>query len=442
MLQYFYSQVVIRVIIILALMAGMLFLIQAKSYSLAIILAIGLTSSVYQLIRYVNHTNRELANFFSAIKYDDYTLNTYSARKGKTFEVLQGTLNLISKKFRDIRAEKEANHQFLQTLIHHVEVGLLCVKEDGEVILMNEALKNLLHKSYLIHFDGLKKINAQLWKKVQALKPGDPDLIKINIQNKLLQLSIQAVDIKLQDVSFRLYTFQNIQNELEAKELDAWQKLIRILTHEIMNSVAPISSLSSTLKDMLSQNDLSQEEKMKYVQQSIDVIQKRSEGLLDFTETYRTLTRIPPPKFQRIDLIHLTDQVVRLMNSELQKSQINLQMDLPESSLLFDGDPHLLEQVIINLLKNAIDAVKEVKQPMIRIAVSRTSSGKVSLEIADNGPGISEENLDQIFVPFFTTKEEGSGIGLSLSRQIIRMHKGQIEIQSAEGEGTLVKINL
>lgn len=440
MLQHFYSQVVIRVIIILALMSGMLFLIQAASYSLAIFLAIGLAGSVYQLIRYVNHTNRELANFFSAIKYDDYTLNTYSGRKGKTFEVLQGTLNLISKKFRAIRAEKEANHQFLQTLIHHVEVGLLCVKEDGEVILMNDALKNLLHKSYLIHLDGLKKINPQLWEKVQALPPGDPELLKINIQNKLLQLSLQAVDIKLQDVSFRLYTFQNIQNELEAKELDAWQKLIRILTHEIMNSVAPISSLSSTIKDMLEEPDLSREEKLGHIQKSIEVIQKRSEGLLDFTETYRTLTRIPPPKFQKLDLVQLTDQVITLMKSDLQYFQIELKKDLPDTPLLFEGDPHLLEQVLINILKNAIDAVQEIPQPMIKILASRTPAGKVSLEIADNGPGISEEMLDQVFVPFFTTKESGSGIGLSLSRQIIRMHKGQIEMQSAEKEGTLVKI--
>jgi nitrogen fixation/metabolism regulation signal transduction histidine kinase len=442
MLQHFYSQVVIRVIIILALMSGMLFLIQAKSYSLAVFLAIGLVSSVYQLIRYVNHTNRELANFFSAIKYDDYTLNTYSGRKGKSFEILQDTLKLISKKFRDIRAEKEANHQFLQTIIHHVEVGLLCVKEDGEVILMNEALQNLLHKSYLINFEGLKKINPQLWEKVNALQPGAPELIKVNIQNKLLQLSIQAVDIKLQDVSFRLYTFQNIQNELEAKELDAWQKLIRILTHEIMNSVAPISSLSSTLKDMLANPSLSQEEKLEHAQKSMQVIQKRSEGLLDFTETYRTLTRIPPPKFQRLDLVQLAGQVITLMESDFQKFEIELQKDLPHAPLLFDGDPHLLEQVFINLLKNAVDAVREVPQPIVKLSVSRTPAGKVSLEIADNGPGISEEMLDQVFVPFFTTKEEGSGIGLSLSRQIIRTHKGQIEMQSAEGEGTLVKITL
>jgi two-component system nitrogen regulation sensor histidine kinase NtrY len=277
---------------------------------------------------------------------------------------------------------------------------------------------------------------------VNALQPGDPELVKVNIQNKLLQLSIQAVDLKLQDVSFRLYTFQNIQNELEAKELDAWQKLIRILTHEIMNSVAPISSLSSTLKDMLADSSLSQEEKLEHAQKSMEVIQKRSEGLLDFTETYRTLTRIPPPKFQRLDLVQLADQVITLMESDLQKFQIELQKDLPPTPLLFDGDPHLLEQVLINLLKNAIDAVREVPQPIIKLSVGRTPAAKVSVEIADNGPGISEEMLDQVFVPFFTTKEEGSGIGLSLSRQIIRMHKGQIEMQSAEGEGTLVKISL
>ncbi len=442
MIQKFSINIVIRIVFLLLLMAGMLYLIQTGSYGLSVMLGILIIVVTSQLIQYVNQTNRDLSNFFSAVKYDDFTLNNAAARKGKSFEELQGGINLINKKFRDIRAEKEANHQFLQTLIRHVEVGLLCVQDDGEVILMNEALKNILHKSFLVNLESLKKIDERLYDKIVTLEPGHPELIKLNIQNTLLQLSVQAVDMKLQDISFRLYTFQNIQNELEAKELDAWQKLIRILTHEIMNSVAPISSLSSTIKGMLDQSHLSDEDKLEQIHKSIGVIQRRSEGLLDFTETYRTLTRIPPPKFQNLNVMNLLEDVLTLMAPDFKKNNIELIKQIHSDSQFMHGDPHLLEQVLINLLKNAKDAVKNTEDAFIKVSLFPGRFGKVGIQISDNGPGIPADMLDQIFVPFFTTKEEGSGIGLSLSRQIIRMHKGQIEIQSAEGEGTVVTLTI
>lgn len=442
MLRNFRLNIIVRVTIIVVFAILLSVGADNRNYLLMGGAFVLLTIAVTNLIQYVNQTNKNLANFFTAIKYNDFTTNTSTTRQGAHFEDLQESFNLINRKFRSIRAEKEANHQFLQTLVQHVDIGLLCVDGNGEVILMNNALQKLLRKSYLINLNALKKIDEQLWTVINDLKDGSRELLKVNIQNHLLQLSIQAVDITLQKEPFRLISFQNIQSELEAQELLAWQKLIRILTHEIMNSVAPISSLSSTINNMLNQADNIEQVQLETIKKSLAVIHKRSEGLLDFTETYRTLTRIPPPKFQIVDLQILVEEVETLMDLDIRKYNIQLIKEYDTEKIQIKGDPHLLEQVLINLLKNAIEACKEQPTPKIELHVFSTQDYRSCIQIKDNGIGIPADKLEQIFVPFFTTKAEGSGVGLSLSRQILRMHKGNIDIQSQEGVGTVVSVYL
>ena len=275
---------------------------------------------------------------------------------------------------------------------------------------------------------------------MKNLKTGERELLKLNIKNKLVQLSVQSIDLKLNKETFRLITFQDIQSELEEQELVAWQKLIRILTHEIMNSVAPIASLSSTIRDVLGSNGKVDPGTLEQIKNSVGVIQKRSEGLLDFTETYRSLTRIPPPKFQLMEGQELIKEVHTLFQPELEKYHIEFKLNAPPDPVQFQGDPNLLEQVLINLVKNAMDAVKAKEAPRIVVTLERMAQGKVSIQVVDNGGGIPEEMMEQIFVPFFTTKDEGSGIGLSLSRQIMRLHKGSIDVQSETGVGTAVEL--
>lgn len=442
MLKYFRINIIVRVLIMLFLSAGIVMAVNSKLLLPSVFGFFLLSISVTNFIRYVNQTNRDLANFFASIKYDDYITHTSVNKKGENFEALYQGFDLVNQKFRDIRAEKEANHQFLQTLVKHIDTGILCVNEEGEVILMNPALQSLLHKSYLVKLEGLKKIDEKLWELVQSIKPGNRELIKLSIQNELVQLSIRAVDIKMQNEPYRLISFQNIQNELEAQELIAWQKLIRILTHEIMNSVAPISSLSSTMNDILDQNNEVNSHELAHVHKALKVIQKRSEALLSFTETYRRLTRIPPPSFQLVDAKALVEEVITLLEADLEQQHISLEKRFFSENLTFTGDPHLLEQVLINLVKNAIDALEANEKGTIQISVSRNNQSKIVLQISDDGPGIPEDKMEQIFVPFFTTKEKGSGIGLSLSRQIIRMHKGNLDIQSEVGKGTVVSLTL
>eukprot|EP00903_Cladosiphon_okamuranus_P000645 g643.t1 len=335
---------------------------------------------------------------------------------------------------QEVRADKEANHQFLQTIVEQIEVGLLCYNEAGEVKLMNKALQRMLHKSFLLHLDGLEQVDVKLLEAIKASREGKRDLVKITVENRLLQLAVLTSELRLQDERLFLVSIKNIQNELEEQELIAWQKLIRILTHEIMNSVAPITSLSGTIVAMLADQEIPDATTVGDIRQSVEVIKRRGEGLLAFTETYRSLTRIPPPNFQEVSANTLMQQVARLYEPKAHEQGIEMHLHLHPADLILQADPHLLEQVVINLTKNALDALQGQEEAVIHLHVNRNKHGQGVLQVADNGHGIPADQLEQIFVPFYTTKPTGSGIGLSLSRQIMRMHKGTIEVQSVEGE--------
>lgn len=442
MIYEFRFNIILRTIILLTLVAGLVLSFSRGFYLTTAFVGVVLAIVVVNLIYYVNQTNRDLANFFASITYNDFTTTASAGHKGRSFGELHRQFNFINKKFQDVRAEKEANHQFLHTIIEHINIGLLGLDDKNEVILMNKALQGLLHKSYLIELDGLRQVDEQLWKVVCDLKPNERELIKINIDNRLLQLAVQCIELTLNKKNFRLFSFQNIQTELEQQEMTAWQKLIRILTHEIMNSVAPIASLSSTLHDFMANNSSLEEEDVDQIKNSLSVIQRRSEGLLNFTETYRSLTRIPPPKFQLLDGRELIEEIHTLFSPKIEETGIHFELAFPPTDVTFQGDPALLEQVLINLVKNAIDAVSSRPEPHIKIILQKMANGRVFIQVGDNGCGIEKENLEQIFVPFYTTKDHGSGIGLSLSRQIMRLHKGNIEVQSVVGEGTVVTLTL
>lgn len=438
----FRVNVVIRIGILILLLAGGVASFDG-TIDLPIILAFVLTIViVFNLFYYVDQTNRDLVNFLTSIKFNDYTTTSSASHRGRSFGQLYDGFNLINRKFQEVRAEKEANHQFMQTVVEHINIGLLCYDESEEIVLMNKALQSLLHKSYLINLEGLRTVDEKLFETVRDLPSGERTLIKLIIDNKLLQVAIQSTELVLNKNRLKLVSFQNIQSELEGQELMAWQKLIRILTHEIMNSVAPIASLSSTLKDIIGEKSELDQDALKMVRHSLGVIQKRSQGLMAFTDTYRELTRIPPPKFQLVDGKELLEEAETLFRARIASENINLQLYTPPTEVQFQGDPNLLEQVLINLIKNAMDALENQEEKTINVHLQKNSNGKISIQVADNGPGIPTEKMDQIFIPFYTTKESGSGIGLSLSRQIMRLHKGSLEVQSVEGQGSIFTMTI
>lgn len=442
MLYRFRVNVVIRIVILLLLMVAGVTSFDG-TFTLPVILAFLLTiAMIFNIFYYVDQTNRDLVNFLTSIKFNDFTTTASAAHRGQSFGLLYDGFNLINRKFQEVRAEKEANHQFLQTVVEHINIGVLCYNEEEEIVLMNKALQSLLHKSYMINLDSLKTVDATLCDTIRELPSGERTLIKLIIDNKLLQLAIQSTELVLNKRRLRLVSFQNIQSELEGQELVAWQKLIRILTHEIMNSVAPIASLSSTLKDIIGEKSELDEDALKMVRHSLGVIQKRSQGLMAFTDTYRELTRIPPPKFQLVEGTDLLEEAETLFRARMDRQGIQFQIHLPPSSVSFQGDPNLLEQVLINLIKNAADALEGQHDGAVHVHLTKNANGKVAIQVADNGPGIPAEKLDQIFIPFYTTKESGTGIGLSLSRQIMRLHKGSLEVQSVEGQGSIFTMTI
>jgi len=422
---------------IILLLALVYFYQQTTNYVTLFIIGLLFVGLFWSIIRYVDQTNRDFTSFLLGIKYEDFSATYSGHHKGKTFGELYEAFNQINEKFLNIRSEQEANHNYLQTIVENVDVGLLCFDQNEKVVLMNKRLKEMLKKPYLMDIYYLKQVDDVLFNIIKNLEHGDRELVKVNVNNNLLQLSVQAVEFKMKSDAYKLVSLQNIQGELEEQELISWQKLIRILTHEIMNSVTPISSLATTMGSMLHEDKPLSDEELADIRMAMMTINRRSEALLKFTETYRNLTRIPPPSFSTVDAREMIERVQFLFKAILSEKNINLKLVLPDKPLLLQADTGLIEQVLINLVKNAIEAVELKPNPEIIIRLERLKNQTPVIRIVDNGPGIDKDKMDQIFMPFFTTKPTGSGIGLSLSRQIMQMHKGSLSVISESEEGTV-----
>ena len=442
-LDKFRTKVIVHILsMVFSAMLGFYLIYNESSITGLIVAAMIFTYTVFSLFRLVNKTNTNLAQFLLSIQYDDFE-SSFSTRKNSEVEEesLHNVFNLITGKFRDLRSEKEAQHQFLLSLVEQVETGLICFDENWQTIMMNRAMKEILRKSYIPSIKSIAKIDQNLHDTIVELLPGDKKLLDVIIQNNRLQLALLGSQIKMKDELIRIIVIQNISTELDNQEIRSWQKLIRILTHEIMNSVSPVVSLASTTDNILSQNPIPNEDTITNMHKAIRAIKHRGEALLGFTERYRALTRVPPPEMEEVNLLDLVDQIFTLFAAELTADNINLIKRFPKHKIQIMADPGLLEQTIINLFKNAMQAVKGREAPTIEVQIYRDNRNTI-LQIADNGNGIEKGMIDQIFIPFFTTKEEGSGIGLSLSRQIILMHGGTISVQSEVGKGSVFTIQL
>lgn len=396
---------------------------------------------VFRIFSLVNRTNRNLANFLMSIKYDDFEMN-FSRKDSEVSEKeLFGAFNLISGKFRDIRLEKEIQFQYFQTLVENVETGLIGFDRTGKTLFMNKALQLILRKSYFPSFSNIEKYDAEIYQTMQMMRVGERKLIKKVIFDETKQLAVQRTQLKVKSDTYDIYSIHNIYEELQAQEITSWQKLIRILTHEIMNSVSPVISLAHSTNDLISRTAEVDNETKDEIHQAIKAIQKRTEGLLHFTETYRKLTKIPLPSLETLDAKVLMEDILLLMGTVMKAKGIALECVIPERQILFQGDVEQLEQAFINLLKNAIEAL--VKTPEKKISVHlEVRDNSVVFRIKDTGPGVLPDLRDQIFIPFYTTKEEGSGIGLSLCRQIIYQHGGSLRANFPEEGGSEFIVSL
>lgn len=398
----------------------------------------------YYLHHFLEKSNREITHFLESIHYDDFT-NTYPERKtGSSRDSLYHEFNEILRKFREIRADKEAQHQYLRTIVQHIGIGIITFDADGEVQIMNNAAKKLLGLKLIKNINQIGRDHPNLETTIKELRTGGRDLVKISKNEDEVQLAVYAIELSLRGKAFKLISIQNIQSELEEKEMEAWQNLIRVLTHEIMNSVTPISSLAATveadLDDFLKNgSDVNQikDDTIEDFYLSVKTIHKRSESLIKFVSDFRNMTRIKHPNLEWHEVEDMIKHILVLLKPDIEATGIKVNCSV-KPGLTVNIDREQIEQVVINVVKNAIQALaaSDKEDKSLTITAMPGEGGGAFISVADNGTGIEEEALKKIFIPFFTTKKNGSGIGLSLSKQIMRKHGGNITAKSQIGEGT------
>ncbi len=429
-----------RVILLLLTLLIFAFTILKALYVFDIIL---LPVIIFQVIGFYNMHKKaqdEVEQFVESIHYRDFSRHFNVKHAPTDLQSLREGFNEINSTFKVISKEKETQYQYLQKVLELVDTGILSYEtKNGDIIWMNESIKKILQVPYLKTIHSLDKRDHALYTQIIGLAPGERIISTIHRERNNLKVVLSSTAFQTEDIQYKLIAFQNVNEALEETESKAWQKLLSVMTHEIMNSVAPISSLANTLQNRLKQFALETTDSSGIAEDlelGIDTIRKRSESLLKFTETYRNLNKITKANLAKVFISELFENLHRLMQPTLLQKNIEAVIILKEPLLSVEIDVGLIEQVLINLILNAIDAVKSKTDPKIVLSAYTDNDNKVIIKLTDNGSGMPEDVLDKIFIPFFSTKKNGNGIGLSLCKQIMMVHKGSITVQSKENEGT------
>jgi two-component system nitrogen regulation sensor histidine kinase NtrY len=391
---------------------------------------------VIELIRYTERSRAELIHFLTAISQDDFTSAYSVAQTSKRYTELSRVLAIIQGTFVKLSEEKEQHHQYLKTLLEHISVAIVCFTDDYRVQLYNHAATTLFKKQTFSSLKSFRKIDEPLATEIERLKPDQKTLIRVIVGNELLNLSVHSTLFIMGDTRYKIVSFQDIRYELEVKETDSWQKLISVIAHEISNSVIPISTLSRTLCDMITEARSSShknETLPEDIERGLRTIETRSAGLVDFVQATKKLRQIPDPEFTKISCNELFSQVSLLIDPIIQNKHITFTTRIDPDDLMLIIDKKLIEQILINLLTNAIEATEKINHPEITLTGWLTADKHTSISVTDNGDGILPENIEKVFMPHFTTKTHGSGIGLSLARRIMHLHRGSIVARSEPG---------
>jgi two-component system nitrogen regulation sensor histidine kinase NtrY len=437
------SPLVTRVAILVFTIFAFTVILDGKDTSiflaLALLAAIGF--QVSQLVKVVERPTQDVNSFLDAIKFDDLSSSFKTESPDPSVQKLHREMNEALGKLRQSRKEKDSEYQFFKNIVQHVGIGILTFKRDETIQIINNAAKRLLHIDKADRLHDLRDVSEDMVEAFLKLKTGGRELVRVKNGDETIQLSIYAIELTLRGEEVKLISMSNIQSELEEKEMEAWQNLVRVLTHEIMNSVTPISSLAGVVEEELHRkllaNELNMEkEEAEDMHLSIQTISRRSEGLIKFVKEFRSLTHIPKPKLAEVCIRPLLDELAMLHKKELADNNIIISVAVEPDTLCIRADKTLIEQVLINLIKNAIQAFGEKLDKKIMLSSYVNENGGVIVSVKDNGTGIEPEALEKIFIPFFSTKKTGSGIGLSLSKQIMRQHEGNIAVKSVLGEGT------
>jgi nitrogen fixation/metabolism regulation signal transduction histidine kinase len=434
-------QVILRIILILSLgFAGVILITETAYWMVAMWLGLLLILLIVELIRFHERSRNALRDFLVSIKQEDFsTLSTLNEKDGE----LQEAYQMILDKFKDLRIEKETHYHYLQRVIEHVDAALICIDHNMDIQLINKTAKDLLQVPDIKDLRSLEKIDTDLVTLIRDMDSGHKEIIRLVRHGKILNLSVRATTFSLEKDKYKIVSLHDIKTELEEQEVESWQKLVRILTHEIMNSTIPITNMVGLARDFLVDDEGNpkeipglEKEEIDDLVESLATAEKRSKGLVKFVQTTKDLARIPEPSISEIRAEDLFNRLKGFFKNDLKQLKIDFKLILCKPDLVINADLEMIEQVLINLLKNSMEAVKDAAQPKIKLTADQLENRAVTISVCDNGPGIPEENLENIFIPFFSTKKEGSGIGLSLSRQIMKLHRGRIDVETEQGAGT------
>ena len=430
-----YNRTLILLVLLLAITSLCIFWVYftfhawITTFNLCIMWVLLVSILIYQ----VNRVNRNLARFFQAMRNQDSSLGYTRENVDPVFRELYEQMDLVFKDLGKLKNEKDREFNFFSAIFNNADVGLLVYDEQGKIIMLNRTAESLIG---ITKSSGLQNLNQQgthLMETIRSVYPGERVLLKIDRNDELVQLSVRSRMIILPDRKLNLISLQNIRQELEQNEAESWQKLIRVLVHEITNSVSPITLTASGIILMMESQENPGKDKVKEIVSGLYAIRKRSKGMASFVESYRQLAKIPEPNFSFVEVQQLFDNLERLMKDELIKKGIDLRVKIAPREISLWCDEQLVEQILINLLRNAEEALADVNDATIMLSCVYIQDA-VLMTMTDNGKGIKSDLIGSIFIPFFTTKEEGSGIGLSISRQLMNLHKGRISVQSKPGK--------
>lgn len=439
-----YVQILVRVLVlvVLALLLGWI-IFQKGMYVLSIVPVIAIIIQTVNLIHFLNTTNRRLFYFFDAIQNEDSTLSFPEKTNNKTIHELNKSLNKVNKQIQQIQIENRQQEQYFHALMEHAATGMLTFDQNGFILHSNSLVKRLLSLDVLTHLNQLDRIDHKLFIAIKSIQASEQRLVTINDENGTIQLLIKASSFISDKKELILLSVQDIKNELDEKELDSWRKLIRVMMHEIMNSITPITSLSDSLAGyfftegkMKSPSEIN-EETIATTIRGLEVIREQGKSLISFVDSYRKLTRLSKPEKKLFLAKNLIENINILSGSFSYSEYIKIGFEVNPEELRIFADEKQISQVLINLVKNAFQANAGNKKGKVRITSGLAENGCPEIRVIDNGSGIPKDIRDKIFIPFFTTKESGSGIGLSISRQIMQMHGGSLKVISTPGKMTV-----
>ncbi len=445
--RHFYIQLLIRVLLI-TLTATLLGFSVAYQWYLSLFFSlIALVAQTYSLIVFINRTNRKIAYFFDAIRNEDFTLRFPERVSIKSFKELNQSLNRVNGLIQEVHLQLQIREQYYQEILKQASIGIMTYNEKGHILFSNPTLEKLLGHSPLNHIKQLNQVDGNLYKIFETFEPFERKLFQLSNEREQTQLAIKSTPLTLDGKSLLLVVVQDIHKELDEKETESWVRLIRVLTHEIMNTITPIASISDSIIKYYRNNgkivpmEELEESQIKNTLKGLEVIKEQGGDLMDFVQSYRSLLHVPEPNKTIVSAIELLSKIDVLMSARLHDTQTEFIVESHPEDLELFIDEKLISQVLINLGKNALQSVGSVEKGKVLILAGIENNGKKYIEIRDNGPGIPPDVIDEIFVPFFTTKSEGTGIGLSLSKRVMQLHGGGIQVHSIPNQETVFRLN-